>query len=276
MNALNRLQRAFAEDLWGGELRHLQGLILDGRLPAARLLQIYRNNFSISLEDALAADYPVLKRLVGTEFFQFLADRYLRAHPSRCGDLLQFGHRMPEFIVGFKPAAGLPYLSDVARLEWACHEVVHAPDNETIDIQTLAPLSPGELVQLRFRLGPACRLVDSIFPIYHIWQTNQAEVEDPATVRLDSGAETVLVLRPQLRVQLWSLQPCATLLLQQLAQGAPLGQAVDQVLATDQTFDLQPLLSHYLAVGVLVPLTETAGPSLNSNTDRPSPEGAQP
>ncbi|UTW11877.1 HvfC/BufC N-terminal domain-containing protein [Marinobacterium rhizophilum] len=267
MSALNRLQRAFAEDLWGTELRHLQGLVLDGRLPAARLLQIYRNNFSISLEEALAADYPVLKRLVGTEFFQFLADHYLRAHPSRCGDLLQFGDRMPAFIAGFKPAAGLAYLSDVARLEWACHEVVHAPDNETVDIQTLALMSSGKLAQLHFRLGPACRLVDSIFPIYHIWQCNQAEIEDPQAIHLNSGAETVLVIRPQLRVQLWSLQPGASLLLQQLAQGAPLGHAVEQVLAGDPTFDLQPLVSHYLAAGVLVPL--------KSKSDRPSPAGAQ-
>ncbi|MFC6672833.1 DNA-binding domain-containing protein [Marinobacterium aestuariivivens] len=69
MSALNRLQRAFAEDLWGSDLKHLQGLIPDGRLPAARLLQVYRNNFRISLTEALEAVYPVMQRLVGADFF---------------------------------------------------------------------------------------------------------------------------------------------------------------------------------------------------------------
>jgi hypothetical protein len=274
MNALNRLQLAFAEDLWGSDLKHLQGLVPDGRLAASRLLQVYRNNFRTSLSEALEAVYPVMQRLVGPDFFCYLADRYLRNHPPVHGDLAQFGGRMAAFVEGFQPAASLPYLADIARLEWACHEVFHAPGNVPVDLDALSRMPADDLPGLRFRLGPACRLVASDFPVYHIWQSNQAEVDEPAAIDLDSGSETVLVVRPQWRVRLWALQPPAARLLTLLGQGQSLDEAVDQVLMLDRTFDLQPLLSRYLAAGVLVPLHDLTQSSLNTHPDPVLPAGA--
>ncbi|NVK42563.1 MAG: putative DNA-binding domain-containing protein [Oceanospirillaceae bacterium] len=253
MNALNRLQRAFAEDLWGSDLKHLHGLIPDGRLPAARLLQVYRNNFRISLTEALEAVYPVMQRLVGADFFRYLADRYLRNHPPTHGDLAQFGDRMAVFVASFQPAASLPYLADIARLEWACHEVFHAPGNTPVGLDVLTRMPAADLPGLRFRLGPACHLVASDFPVHCIWQNNQAEVDEPEVVDLNRGGETVLVLRPCWTVQLWALQPAAGRLLTSLCRGEPLGEAVDQALMLDRTLDLQSLLSRYLAAGVLIP-----------------------
>ncbi|GGO85749.1 DUF2063 domain-containing protein [Marinobacterium nitratireducens] len=274
MSALNRLQRAFAEDLWGSDLKHLQGLIPDGRLPAVRLLQVYRNNFRISLTEALEAVYPVMQRLVGEDFFRYLIDRYLRNHPPTCGDLTQFGDRMAAFVAGFQPAAGLPYLADIARLEWACHEVFHAPDDATVDLDALSQMPAEDLAGLRFHLGAACRLLMSDFPVYRIWQSNQAGGDEPTTIDLDRGGETVLVLRPQWTVQLWALQAPAGRLLASLCRGEPLGEAVDQALMLDGTFDLQSLLSRYLAGGVLIPQFDSIPSSIPRHLHPAVPEGA--
>lgn len=259
MSALNKLQQAFAEDLWGNDLQHLQGLILDGRLPAGRLLQVYRNNFRTSLTEALIAIYPVLEQLVGNPFFAFLADRYLRAHPSRSGNLHRFGAQMAEFISRFQPASTLPYLSDVARLEWAYHTVFHAPAADPFVPRMLQSVTPEQYPQLHFNLGPACRRVDSPYPILRIWQVNQPDYPHAPHVALDRGGESVLVVRPQLQVELRRLDLQEACFLQALDQGLNLGDAVDRVLRQAPTFDLQSVLAKHLSSGALVLVQEPPG-----------------
>src|SRR4030067_705372 len=123
MPTLGDLQRAFA---WGvcdaagerfpGEARH-------GRFGGARLFQVYRNNVFLSLTGALAAVYPVVRRLVGEGFFDYLADSFIRAHRPGSGNLHDFGVELAEFLAGFPACAPHPYLADVARPEWAYHRV---------------------------------------------------------------------------------------------------------------------------------------------------------
>ena len=79
-------------------------------------LALYRGNVSAAWEKALANAYPVVRALVGNEFFGGLARAYGRAHPSVSGDLNHFGARFAEFIDGFEHARSLPYLGDVAAL----------------------------------------------------------------------------------------------------------------------------------------------------------------
>ena len=72
-------------------------LLREGRaLPAARRLQIYRNNLVGSLSDALEAVYPAVARLVGARYFRQLAHGYIVEHPSRAGNLHDFGSALPE------------------------------------------------------------------------------------------------------------------------------------------------------------------------------------
>ena len=77
MHALRKLQQCFASDIWGEELSRLEGVILDGRFPADRLFQVYRNNFWIATEDALAGIYRVVRQLVGDAFQQDAATGFL-------------------------------------------------------------------------------------------------------------------------------------------------------------------------------------------------------
>ena len=91
-------------------------------LAAERRLQVYRNNLEASLGAALAAVYPVVARLVGDDCFRQIGRAYLARVPSRSGNLHEFGAALPEFLAAEPALAGLPYLGDVAALEWASHE----------------------------------------------------------------------------------------------------------------------------------------------------------
>ena len=202
MKTLHKLQQAFAADLWGDDLHHMQGLILDDRLPAARRFNVYRNNFQTSLTDGLAAVYPVVEQLVGCEFFGFMADRYIRTHPSRSGNLHNLGDSLADFLGRFQAVSKLPYLADVARLEWAYHAVFHAAAPPPFEPNVLEQLATETYPKLRFNLGSACRLVYSNYPIFRIWEANQENYVGEKTVNLDEGPESVLVVRPELEVEL--------------------------------------------------------------------------
>jgi hypothetical protein len=107
-------------------LARLQGDFLDAILareePADARLAVYHRSVRANHDAALAAAYPVVRRLVGDAFFGEAAARYAQAFPSRCGDLHVYGSAFALFLAQYEHARDLAYLPDVARLEWAVHE----------------------------------------------------------------------------------------------------------------------------------------------------------
>lgn len=60
--------------------------LFEGRSARVRAgLDIYRNNVFYSLGQALGDIYPVIKALVGDEFFGAMAREFVRAGPRRSG-----------------------------------------------------------------------------------------------------------------------------------------------------------------------------------------------
>lgn len=119
MLRLRELQLSFVEAvLAGNDVAIASQLKVRGGTPESRL-KVYRNNTFSNLRAALADVYPVILRLVGEDFFKHAATHFIRAHPSTSGDLNDYGGGFGEFLAAFPPAAELPYLCDVARLEWA-------------------------------------------------------------------------------------------------------------------------------------------------------------
>ncbi|HXH04204.1 MAG TPA: DNA-binding domain-containing protein, partial [Candidatus Competibacteraceae bacterium] len=135
---LRKLQSAFAAAVYEGRVpAALAELIVgDGLAPAARL-GLYRNNTVLNLGDALAAAYPVLQRLLGADCFRALARAYIGAHPSRSGDLHDYGDALADFLAGLPELAALPYLADVARLEWRVHRAYFAAEAAPCDLAAL-------------------------------------------------------------------------------------------------------------------------------------------
>ncbi len=90
----------------------------NGSDPQTRFA-VYRNNVMMSLIDALADTYPVVQRLVGEDFFRAMARVFAQAKPPRSAVMAYYGRDFAAFIDAFPPAASVPYLADVARLEMA-------------------------------------------------------------------------------------------------------------------------------------------------------------
>jgi hypothetical protein len=202
--------------------------------------RIYRNNVFISLTGALADVYPVVKRLVGEPFFTQLARRYIRAHPSRSGNLHDFGAALRQFISTIPDLRLLPYLSDVAALEWALHEVFHAGDAAASESSRLCEYS-------QVPVHPAVRRVASRYPVAAIWQANQAE--DPGLVDLDAGADWLIVFRHEFERQILRSSAGELALLGALQSGMPLGKACDAAIAAEPRIDLGAAMGRFVTHG---------------------------
>ena len=253
MLRLRELQLGFAAavlDGDGGEFdRHIRAAGLSG----ARRLQIYRNNTLLSLTTALQAVYPVVCRLVGEDFFQYAAAQYINRYPSRSGDLHEFGEFFAVFLETFTPAAKLVYLPDIARLEWAYHQVFHAARHSPLDLAALAQVPAEQQGALRFQLHPAARLLESAFPILRIWRSNQDNDTSDSPVNLAEGGIKLLVFRREtLDIEFHTLADGEFSLLQALAGDCDFATACDRVLAVQPTFDLAACFSRHVLQGVFV------------------------
>jgi hypothetical protein len=220
----------------------------------AERLSIYRRNVVANYRNALGATYPVVHRLVGVPFFDATVDEFVRAHPSRGGDLNVYGDAFGAFVAGYPPARDLPYLADIARLEWAIDEAQRAADSTRapdIVLAALAVAPPERLPELRMRLAPSCRLVASTFPVLRIWQVNQPERDGNDSVSLSDGPDHVLVRRDAGGVSLQRIPAADFAWLAALADRMPLGMAIDRARGVDAAFDLGAALHAYIDDGTI-------------------------
>lgn len=179
-------QSQFARALLDPELDPPHAVLAD-----AHRFDIYRNNVMASLCDVLALVYPVVEKMVGSEYFAALARAFVRHQPPRSPIMSEYGDGMAEFIAGLAPLADYPYLPDIARLEWArltvMREALALPRNSG-----LAPACPEKLMDMTVRIQPGARLIRSAFPIVSLWTSHQEEV--PGGPSCWAG-EQVLVFR---------------------------------------------------------------------------------
>ncbi len=248
---LRDLQAAFRAAILADDDEALLPLVHGRGLSPRQRLQVYRNNTFISLADALAANFPVVHRLVGEAFFRAAARAYIREQPPCRPCLAEYGEGFAAFLARFPPARALPYLPDVARLERtvaACEQASHSP---ALAPTELAAVPEARRAALRLRLHEACRLFESPFPIDRIWLANQPDRDGAEVIDLDAGGCRLLVQRGGEGTLLHALAPAEFAFLGGLAAGATLAEAYDRAAARCGPFDLAGLLHRLLRFGCL-------------------------
>ncbi len=265
MPDLAALERAFAAALTARSVEAADVTPFAG--PAVRTrarLRLYRGNVQVNARHALANAHPVCARLVGDDFFDGLAYEYAARTPSRSGDLNEYGAGFAGFLAAFPPVSEqVPYLPDVAQLEWLVHLAHYAADAPPFDAEVLAGIPVAHLGQARILLAPATALVESRWPVATIWRAHVVDDVDVPEVDLASGAERALVFRPHYRVEVVALDVGAhAFLAAVLAQGT-IGTAFERARAADPAFDLRSALQRWVADGVIadaiVPVARAAG-----------------
>ena len=226
---------------------------------------VYRNNVASSLIKALEARFPVIERLVGEAFFKGVAHAFIRTHPPRSPVLMEYGEAFPAFLAAFPPAQGLPYLADVARIEYARGEAYRAADAEPVAPAALAEFAEADPAALCITLHPSLRLVASDHPAFTIWRMNQPSAT-PQRITAPQP-ETTLIARPHDAVITRAIAPGEAAFLAALQADPHFAQAAESTHARDCACEPGLALGRALSLGLVSAL------ALDDST---TPTGDQP
>ena len=214
---------------------------------AAKRYNVYRNNVTVSLIDALAAVYPAVQRITGVDFFRAMARSHIRATPP-CSPLLsEYGRDFPAFIERYEYASSMPWLADAARIERAWLDAYHAADAEPLPPAALAAVPQEELADLVFITHPATRIVRSRFSAVTIVASNRGN--EPVGKIDASIPEDALITRPDLEVMLRRLPPGGATFIESLMSGRSLGEAAASALEISSAFDIAANIAGMIDAG---------------------------
>jgi len=244
MPTLLELQRAMRASIVEGDPAGIVGSLADGIGPDR--LDIYRNTIFSGLIRALRLAYPAIEHLVGREFFECAADIFIREHLPRAAYLGQYGGVFSEFLHHFAPAASLPYLADVARLEWAVNGALHAPDVRPLELRELAEIARENQCDVSFQPHPSVGMLRAEYPVDDVWRAVLAG-DDQALAALDlaSGPVFLLIESTKGDVEVTRLREAEWSFLNALCSGEPLLSAMH--FAAD--LDAASLLAQHFAAG---------------------------
>ena len=211
---------------------------------------VYRNTVARGCIDALQANYPAVHALVGSDWLRAAAHAFVHQHPPTHGCLMDYGAGFADFLEGFGPAADLPYLAAVARLDRCWTESHLAADAPALQAAWLARQPPEALALLHLQPHPAARWQwCAAHPAYRLWQRQRAGLAWDAN--LPWQGEGALLTRPHDAVQWVPLSHAGCALLDDCAAGAPFEDAAAQALQADPGADLPALVALLLRTGAL-------------------------
>jgi len=247
MLALRDLQAAFAAHLKGEDRSDLADTVVGDTISAAARLRIHRHHVRQSLVGALAATFPTVQAIVGEAYFRTLAEGFILRELPGQPVLAEYGAGFPVFVSGYGPAAALPYLADMAQLDWALNLAFHAPQENRLTASGLADLPAERLFDLKPALAAGSTLLRSAYPIDRIWAASQPGAT-VGTVSLEEGPASVLVLRRPDDAAFASLDAAEQVFLAALVGGSSLGEAAEAAVSVEPAADPSTILARLLAL----------------------------
>ena len=173
--------------------------------------------------------------------------------PQR-GDLACWGEALAAFVAPNPQLADVPYLADVARVEWALHRAAGAPDAGA-DPASFALLTQADPDTFTLRLAPGTAVIAQRMAGGQPGHRPPARRSAPGRGRrAGPGARgrNAVVWRQALRPLVAACTPAEAALLAALLQGRSLLASLNDALEADAAFDLGAWLPGAVTQGVVL------------------------
>lgn len=245
-------QTEFTTALLNPDMPVPEGIVRPDGTPATKRFDVYRNNVIASLITAMGDAFPVIKKLVGEEFFDAVALHYVKAYPPQSPLIMFYGENFAEFLAGFEPAQQVPYLPDMARLEHARRKAYHAADDSAIAPEQFAQIPQDNLANVRLTFHASTEVIASAYPIFSIWRFNATNDGDGVS----QLPEDALVSRPGNDVEMRLLPPGGAAFIGALQNQRTLAEAADMAGLASADFDLSENIGGLLAARIIHKIEE--------------------
>jgi len=217
------------------EARDIERFITAGpRMTATDRFEIYRSGYRARLVECLLDDYPVLAAMLGEEAFDALCRAYIDRHPSASPNLNGYGRHMASFCLEVRLdgdrgqadsfAALRVFASELATLEWALVEVLHAECAPPLEVAALQAMPPDAWARARFIRSDAVRLFRFEYPVNAVFIANRIDEVVPEVPARSPNA--IAVYRKDMQLWRMDLTPAMMGVVEPLLQGKSLGEAL--------------------------------------------------
>lgn len=253
LSELQDLQRAFQRHLYHPDtdsiFSHIQS---NSRLSASKRITLYRDSIFGRLQKALAAIYPVCKRLVGDVFFRNMIHIYIQENVSHFADLNDYGKSLCQFIKNFEQVNCLPYLSDVAKLEWAWHRLFGVNDVVEFDFEKLRGCADDLQDNIIFMLPHRSSLLASPYPIHQIWNNNQLDSPNEEPIFLQSNQPFYFLVWRKADNHIDTLSQTEWQILTWIQEGLALQELIQKISVQFSSLTVEQILPEWIQKGWLV------------------------
>lgn len=213
-------------------------------------IEAHRGNYQMSTRSALISGYPTVARLVGDEYINRLAQKFVEEFPPKAATLTLYGNEFPQFLRQFAPVQkDLPWLSAVAELDRAWFLAYSAKDEVSLQTKDLKGKAALALPILAPGLHASVNLLRFTVPAYSIWRTNKQDTE-VKPVNLKSGGQWAVIWRQDNQVNHQSITQAEYVFLTNIEGRLSFAHSYAEAVKYNQQFDLQQQFSHWLSVGL--------------------------
>lgn len=244
MTALVDLQRQMASAIRGNSGEAPIGVFRPEHLPSGEPLSVYRNNHRISLGAALTATFRTVSLLIGEDAFNVLAWRFLQSLPPVNPVVSEYGAALASYLDTEPLVKDLPYLADIARLDWAINVASIAVDTATLDSDAVATMPPNQLAELSLYPLLSLTLIQSRFPLPKIYEAARCE-QDEGEIDLNSGESCMMISRQHGSIKIANIPADVFYALGRLTNGESLLNACEALTQTS----LADFLGKYVLTG---------------------------
>jgi hypothetical protein len=199
--------------------------------PLGRL-EIYRRAYHARLIECLLDDYPAVAAALGENGFDELCRKYIVTHPSTDSNLNAFGRHMASLCRAEPTSSTLGtiafFIADLAALEWAIVEVIHAASADPLTMTGLGAVPASRWADARLVATPAFRLLRSGYPVNRYFQAFR---EGDAPLVPEPEASAVVVYRSGPTIWRMDISDAAFDLLHALTSGQSLAASLESASA---------------------------------------------
>lgn len=227
--------------------------------PGVERLHVYAEGYVTRIQQALAEVYAAVRYVLGERAFRELAEGYAARYPSHDFSLTLAGRHLPEFLNGWPRTAQLPFLPDLARLEWKICQAFHAFEEPPVALSALTQLSPADWESARLTFQPSVGVIASAWPILDLW-TARAAPRESLDLELTGRPQQVAVFRRGVETHAMPLDAAQYQLLRDLLDGQTLGQACGRLAQEGADLPLADWFAEWAAAGWIIRLDTGAEP----------------